>query len=66
MSGHSSSFSGVSLSYQGEDRFVQDSGISTRIVSPKYPPPRDATFLVVRDDPARGMVWLKFYSIDDG
>ncbi|CAK0744709.1 secreted effector protein PipB2 [Azospirillaceae bacterium] len=33
------SFSGVCMSYQGEDRFIPDSIVSTKIVSMKHPPP---------------------------
>ena len=58
------SFSGVCLSYSGVKRFVPDSRFPAKLVGDKHPPPRDATFIVVKDDEQRGVALLKFADMD--
>ena len=59
------SFSGVCLSYNAHERLVPDSIVAAKIVAEGQPPPRDANFIVVRDDPVRGIAMLKFTDMDE-
>ena len=59
------SVSGICLSYAGEARLEPDSVVCAKIVAEGYPPPRDAAFTVIKDDPSRGVVLLKFSNGDE-
>jgi uncharacterized protein YjbI with pentapeptide repeats len=59
------SLSGVCLSYNGEERFLPDAEVPAKVVAEGCPPPKDARLAVVKDDAHRGVVMLKFVSVDD-
>ena len=59
------SLSGICLSYNGSDRMTPDADIAAKVVADGRPPAKDAKFTVIRDDPERGVVLLKFTDMDD-
>ncbi len=59
------SLSGVCVSYSSEKRFTPDSRFPAKLVGDGRPPPRDAKFIVVKDDEQRGIALLKFVEMDE-